>query len=282
MAVLNTSWVRFFRPEPLLVALGLVLCTGHAQASLFADDEARRALLELRQESRTTAQDLRAADQSIQQRLKQLDQNSAEARALQEAQNKGFRDALFDMQNQLESLRKELALMRGEKERLERDLGEQQQKNLDLKKTLDDRLRRFEPIKVQIEGKEQMVDPAEKKDHDTGLAAVRSGDFADAGALFGQFIRKYPNSPYLASALFWLGNAEYAQKDCKQATERLREMLRIAPGHSRAADAMLVIANCQIEQKDNRSGRKTLEDLIESHPQSEAAQAARDRLKRLR
>jgi TolA-binding protein len=45
---------------------------------------------------------------------------------------------------------------------------------------------------------------------------------------------------------------------------------------------VLSIANCQIELKDTRAARKTLEDLTKAYPQSEAAQAGRERLSRLR
>ena len=59
-------------------------------------------------------------------------------------------------------------------------------------------------------------------------------------------------------------------------------MLNLAPDHARAPEALLSIANCQIELKDPRAARKTLEDLIRLHPQSEAAQAAKERLAKLR
>jgi TolA-binding protein len=47
-------------------------------------------------------------------------------------------------------------------------------------------------------------------------------------------------------------------------------------------EAILAIANCQIELKDTKAARRTLEDLIRLHPQSEAAQAAKERLAKLR
>jgi TolA-binding protein len=50
----------------------------------------------------------------------------------------------------------------------------------------------------------------------------------------------------------------------------------------RAPEAVLAIANCQLELKDNKGARKTLEELIANYPASEAAQAAKDRLARLR
>ena len=83
-------------------------------------------------------------------------------------------------------------------------------------------------------------------------------------------------------ALFWLGNAQYATRNYKEAVANLRNMLTLAPDHARAPEALLCIANCQIELKDTPAARRTLEDLIRVYPQSEAAQAAKDRLARIR
>ncbi len=51
-----------------------------------------------------------------------------------------------------------------------------------------------------------------------------------------------------------------------------------APEHARAPESLLSIANCYAELKDASNTRKTLEQLVKQFPQTEAAQAARDRL----
>ena len=58
--------------------------------------------------------------------------------------------------------------------------------------------------------------------------------------------------------------------------------LSMEPSGPRSAEAMLAIANCQVELKDNAAARKTLDDLVKRFPTSEAAQAAKDRLARLK
>ncbi len=91
-----------------------------------------------------------------------------------------------------------------------------------------------------------------------------------------------PQSGYAPSALFWLGNAQYANRDYNGAITSFRALLTRAPDHVRAPEAVLSIANCQIELKDTRAARKTLDDLVKAYPQSEAAAAAKERLARLR
>ena len=86
----------------------------------------------------------------------------------------------------------------------------------------------------------------------------------------------------MPSARFWLGNAQYATRDYKEAINNFKLMLSAAPAHARAPEAALSIANCQIELKETRTARKTLEDLVRAYPQSEAAIAAKERLSRLK
>ena len=127
-----------------------------------------------------------------------------------------------------------------------------------------------------------MAEPAEKRDFEAALAVFRKSDFAAAQPAFLDFLRRYPQSGYSMAALFWLGNAQYATRDYKEAMINFRTIVTKEPEHPRSAEAVLSIANCQIELKDTRAARKSLEDLIKSYPQSEAAVAAKDRLARLK
>ena len=129
----------------------LCLIQPMAQAALFEDDEARRAILDLRQ------------------RVEQLSgSGSAQGKAQTEEILK-LRSALLDLQNQIESLKSDQARLRGTNEQLMRDLSELQQRQKDVQLGLDDRLRKFEPIKVNLEGVDFLADPAEKRDYDAAI-----------------------------------------------------------------------------------------------------------------
>ena len=161
-------------------------------------------------------------------------------------------------------------------------MGELQSRQKDIAQGVDERLRQFEPLKVTVDGREFQADPAEKRDFEAAMAVFRSGKFADASAAFAGFVKQYPRSGYVPSARFWLGNAQYATREYKDAIGNFKQMLADAPTHARAPEAALSIANCQIELKDARAARKTLEDLMRAYPQSEAALAAKERLSRLK
>ncbi|HEX2543595.1 MAG TPA: tol-pal system protein YbgF [Ramlibacter sp.] len=252
-----------------LAAASLFTASAHAQ--LFSDDEARRAILDLRQRVEQQRQATQAAMQALSEELRRANDENAT-----------LRRSLLELQNQIEATRSELARLRGTDEQLARDLSEVQRRQRDIAQGVEERLRKFEPVQVTVDGREFSADPAEQREFEGALGAFRKGDFVAAQTAFGQFVAKYPSSGYRATALFWLGNAQYANRDYRGAIANFRALLQQAPDHPRAPEAVLSIANCQIELKDNASARRTLDDLVKAYPQSEAAVAARERLARLR
>ena len=255
MTIIRLQLIRLL----LGVSAVFLLATG-ANAALFEDDDARRAILELRQKFDASQTELKKATED----------------------NAQLRRSLLDLSNQIEALRSDVAKMRGADEQLARDVAEVQRRQKDLTQGVDDRLRKFEPSKVTVDGKEFVAQPAETRDFEAALAILRKGEFAPAQAAFLDFNKRYPDSGYKPSSLFWLGNAQYALRSYREAVVNFRALLTIAPDNVRAPEASLSIANCQLELKDVKSARKTLEDLIKVYPQSEAASVAKDRIAKLK
>ena len=249
-----------FSLRALAMAAMLAASLSSAHAAIFEDGEARRAILEMRQR----VDGLQLSQQRSADEVRKLGEENAQ-----------LRRSLLDLQTQIETLRAEQAKLNGQNEQLLRDVGELQRRQKDIAQGVDERLRQFEPIKVTVDGREFQADPAEKRDFEAALAVFRSGKFPDASAAFAAFVRQYPRSGYVPSARFWLGNAQYATREYKEAIGNFKQMLTEAPTHARAPEAALSIANCQIELKDTRTARKTLEDLLRVYPQSEAAVAAK-------
>lgn len=236
----------------------------NANAGLFEDDEARRAILDLRQ--KVDASQLRMADD--------VRKNTED--------NAQLRRSVLDLSNQIEALRSEVANLRGQNENLTRSVVEMQRTQKDLTTGVDERLRKFEPGKVNVDGKEFVAEPGEKQEFEAALATLRKGDFAAAQTSFLGFLKRYPQTGYRTSSLFWLGNAQYALRNYRDAVTNFRSLVTAEPDHMRAPEAMLSLANCQVELKDTKSARKTLEDLIKTYPQAEAASVAKERLARLK
>lgn len=251
---------------PLSLAAA-VLWPLHAHA-LFDDDEARKAIIELRQKVDANRQ---ATDAAITRSAQDASEN-----------NSTNRRSLLDLANQIEQLRAELAKLRGQNEQLAREVSELQRQQKDVQLGLDERLRKVEPVRVSLDGKDFTAAPVEKRDFDVAMEMLRRSEFEPAVQAYTAFLRRYPDSGYTPAALYWLGNAQYANRAYKEAIESHRRLVAQFPTHPRTPEAMLAMANSQVELKDSKAARRTLEDLIKTHPQSEAADAARERLTRLR
>ena len=217
------------------IAAALVGATCGAQAALFEDDEARRAILDLRT------------------RVEAMRERSTE-------ENAQLRRSVLELQTQIETMRGELQRMTGRNEELNKSLTDLQQKQKDV----DERMKKNEPAKVSVDGREFTADPKEKADFDAALGIFRAGQFAQAQTAFADFVKRYPQSGFNPSALFWLGNAQYATRDYRGAIANFRALLQQAPDHPRAPEAVLSIANCQIELKDNAGAKRTLDELVKA------------------
>lgn len=249
----------------------LAMAASAATAGLFDDEEARRAILDLRQRLELAKQDNQESDRKIAAEVQRASEEGAQ-----------LRRSILDLQNQLEIMGSEMAKLRGQNEQLARDVSELQRKQKDTAVSLEDRLRRLEPITVSVDGKEFLADPSEKRDYEANLALFRQGNFSAASNGFVDFLNRNPQTGYRASALFWLGNSQYASKDCKSAMVNFRSLVALAPDHVHTPEALLTIANCQLEGKETRAARKTLEELVATYPKTDAANAAKDRIGRMK
>lgn len=237
---------------------------GNAQAALFEDDEARKAILDLRQ------------------RVEVVRGEADQARRASATELSGLGKSLLDLQRQIELLKAEIATLRGSNEQIARELSEIQRQQKDQLQAIQARFSKIEPVMVQIDGVEFQADQSQTRDFEAALAVFRKGDFVNAQGLFSNFVSRYPASGYVVPALFWLGNAQYATRDYKEAMANFRALIARDPEHVRAPEAVLSVANCQLELKDSKGARKTLTDLLKAYPQSEAAVAAKERLATLK
>ncbi|MEP7282683.1 MAG: tol-pal system protein YbgF [Rubrivivax sp.] len=255
---------------PVLLLLGAALAGpwGGARAGLFDDEEARKAILDLRER-------ISQSDQGQQQRLREQNTQLTE-------QITTLRRSLLDLNASIEQMRAEMATLRGQHEQSLKDVSELQRLQKDMAVAVEDRLRRLEPQKVALDGREFAAVPQEKLAYDEALATLRRGDFDGASAQMQTFLTRYPNSGFAPATRFWLGNAQYGKRDYKSAIVTFRSLVTESPNDPKAPEALLALANSQAEMKDAKAARKTLEELLKNYPQSEAASAGKDRLAALK
>jgi tol-pal system protein YbgF len=275
------------------------LVVPNVQAQLFPDNEARRAIIEIRERA--------DADRKV-----ATEANTRLAEQVQQMQR-----SLLELNNQLELLRNDLARQRGQNEQLARDLADAQRKTRDMSQQMaEDKAalsaaiaagaataagasgataananaasnnagRRPEPslLRVLMDGREITVEADEKKQFDDAINFLRTGDYSSASTALTAFQKRWPSSGYMDASRFWLGNAQYGRREYRESLNTFRNFMNAAPDHPRVPEAMLAMANAHLEMKDTRSARTVLNDLMRLHPKTEAAAAAKERLAALR
>ncbi len=248
--------------RPLRIAAFLMAGFGAtlAQAGVFDDDEARRQIADLRIKT--------------------------EARFDQQAK------AQLDLASQIQRQNEEIARLRGQIETLNYELETAKKRQQDFYLDLDTRLRKVESVAaapapaaaVNPENGQKpaaSIDPArESQDYEAALNQFKAAKYKEAAVAFGAFVQKYPDSQLAANAQYWLGNAWYAQRDCKKAIEAQSVVTAKYADHPKAADAWLAIATCQQEMNNPLGAKRSLETIVAKYPTAPAAEAAQQRLKK--
>jgi tol-pal system protein YbgF len=280
--------------------------TPTAQAALFQDDEARRAILDLRQRLENQRQiQLQSTEQTLQ---KSLDQSQKQFEILRKQveldineSKQDNRQAVLLLQAQIEALKQDIANLNGEREQLLREITILQRALKETNAGIEERFQKMnshlvkqEPpatkeeasksskVNVQVDGFEFLAEPEEKRDFEAAFVLFRKGDFAAAAKEFAQFVKVYSASGYKPSALYWLGSARFARRDFNEAIAQLKGLANDFPNHARTPEAMLTVGNAQLEIKQPKEARKTFNELLKLYPTTEAAAAAKDRLAQIK
>lgn len=231
----NHSFKQTLSRAFCLSAVTIFLGMSNSAWALFADDDARKAILDLRKSLATTQ---------------------------------------MDLQNQIEKLKADNAELRGKVENLEKQGEDISTSQKTYYQDLDNRLGNFEPRTATIEGVSGTVQPNEKKAYDDALKAFQAGNLKKADEGFSAFANRYPKSPYLPLALFWSGNSKYANKDYAGAIAQLQSLIKRYPTHPRVPSAMLTLGNAQLESGNKAAAKKTFSEIISKYPDTESAKDA--------
>jgi tol-pal system protein YbgF len=187
----------------------------------------------------------------------------------------------IDFANQVESIKADIAKLRGQIEVLTYELEAAQKRQKDFYVDLDNRLRKLETPPAEARPETPKLDPAqETRDYEAALAALKAAKFKEAGVAFLAFIKTYPNSSLAASAHYWGGYAHAQARDHAAAAELFGKFVAGWPKDERAPIALESRVASLEAAKENKAARATLEHLAESYPASDAGKRAKLRLKK--
>lgn len=198
--------------------------------------------------------------------------------------------SLVQMQQQIEAARQELRTLRGQIEEAKHELDSVRQQQRDLYADLDRRLLLIENAggvvavpgaTVVAPSPSDIVAADETQVYGDAFAALKSGRYEEAARGFQLYLTKYPQGPRADNATYWLGEAQYVQKDYTSALKTFEAVVSGFPDSRKAGDALLKVGYCQYELKAFRNARATLERVRTGYPGTDAANLAEQRLTKM-
>ncbi|MCB1917337.1 MAG: tol-pal system protein YbgF [Rhodocyclaceae bacterium] len=236
--------------QAVLTVATLLALAAPAAAGMFDDEEARKEIIRLRD--------------NYGARLDQLETASR---------------AQFELANELEALKAEIAKLRGQIEVLTYQVDSSDKRQKDFYVDLDNRLRKLENAALSPSAAARPIDPvAEARDYEGALGLLKAQKYREAGAAFEAFIANYAGSSFLPSAYFWAGNAWFQEREAARASDHYGKVAELWPDDPRAPDALLGLASSQRAMGDNKGEKATLERILETYPDSSAVPVAKQRL----
>jgi len=222
--------------------------------------------------------------QALQQRVDTIDARLGKLeQAIQQNQS------MLDLLKEVETLKADVARLRGQSEVQVNQLDTLGKRQNDLYADLDQRISDLaKAAKATADATQPAADTAvtpakpdpvvESRSYESALALFRDAKYADAIAGFKDFLKSYPDSALAANAQYWTGYSYYALKDYKTSLAHQQKLVSAYPDSPKVPDALLNIATNQIELDDMASARKTLKELVAKYPGTPAAKLAERRL----
>ena len=256
-------------PVRFWLLICLCVASAPAMAGLFADEDARKQVKQLEERVVKLEQALAAAEADKEQNIR----------------------STLDLQIQMEALNTELRKLRGQNEEFAHNLQDAEKRQKDFYIDLDTRLRHIEAGEAAAANtnsnapdrtagnRDVSADPVgENRTFEAAYAFYKAENYQNAATAFRDFLKNYPQSVHEANVLYWMGNAYFLQKDCKNSLSSYQTLIAKYQDHPRVQEAMLNIASCQLDLNNKAAAKKTLKQLISQFPGSDASEKAKKRL----
>jgi tol-pal system protein YbgF len=217
---------------------------------------------------------------------------------------------LVEVQQQIETAREEMRKLRGQIEEARHELDSLRQQQRELYSDLDRRLLMIENSGVAASGaprpvagvppvvqpgaeaagavpagraasQEEVLAADETTVYGDAFAALKAGRYPEAISGFQLYLAKYPQGPRADSSTYWLGEAQYIQRDYNAAIKSFNRVGTAYPNSRKAPDALLKVGFCQYELKAFRNARATLQKVAATYPGTETARFAEERLAKM-
>ncbi len=222
--------------------------------------------------------------------------------------------SLIELANQLDQLRSETAMLRGDIEQLRHDTDSAASRQKELYVDVDKRLQSLEqaqrgaalapPPTLPVPSSAPSSSPppprapatpppsgalaaapkpgvSDKQAYQTAFDLLQARKYDEAGKAFTQFLSGYASSPLADNAQYWLAQSHYVQRQFNAALPEFQKVVDKYPQSSKLPDALLKVGYCQSELGNKNAARTALQQVMRQFPDTTAARLATQQLEKL-
>ena len=118
--------------------------------------------------------------------------------------------------------------------------------------------------------------------YEVAVGQVKGGNPKKGRETLSEFASRYPDHKLIPNALYWKGEALYAEKDFENAILTFQDVVDRYPRGEKAPDAMYKQGLSFLALKDGKNARILLDLVQKKYPKSKAAEMAKKKLKEIR
>jgi len=118
--------------------------------------------------------------------------------------------------------------------------------------------------------------------YEFAVGQARGGNPKKGREILSDFAAKYPGHKLIPNALYWKGEAFYAEKDYENAILTFQDVVDKYPRGEKAPDAMYKQGLSFLSLKDKKNARILLDLVQKKYPKSKAAEMAKRKIREIR
>jgi len=182
----------------------------------------------------------------------------------------------------IQSLEKEIALLRNEVEILETQVKFYQEKNIELIDEIDSKLISLMSVE-DLKSFESNEVPQEQvlNSYEQAIILIQKGNLDGALTALNVYVQNAEESDETPLAYFWLGEINLSNGNLAIATQNFNTLVGLYPAHWRVPLAKYKLATIYLEQGDVDRAVAQFESIVRDFPESSAAKASRESLSSL-
>ena len=182
----------------------------------------------------------------------------------------------------IQSLEKEIALLRNEIEILETQVKFYQEKNVELIDEIDSKLISLMSVE-DLKSFESKETPQLQtlNSYEQAIVLIQKGNLDEALTALNVYVQNAEESDETPLAYFWLGEINLSNGNLAVATQNFNTLIGLYPSHWRVPLAKYKLGTIYLEQGDKDRALAQFESVIKDFPESSAAQASRESLSSL-